>query len=118
MGRNKVYTLEKMQELMTGHNSVKSAAEAIGMNYGTFMSHMQTVGLKSPMSTSPGTKRIFHQDQLKATDQDIFKAMLKHKGKYIAVAREVGIAPGSVKSRIGGNLELAHRLYLALEKQK
>lgn len=113
-----MYTLERMQELMTGHDSVKSAAEAIGMNYGTFMSHMQTVGLKSPMSTTPGSKRIFHESQLKATDQDIFRSMIKHKGKYIPVARELGLAPGSIKSRLGGNLELAHRLYLALEKQK
>jgi hypothetical protein len=113
MGRYKQYTQERIESILNGHDTARSAAKAAGMNYNTLLTHIHNLGMQSPGST-PG----FQNANSKSSDAELFDAVLKHNGITSKAATELGVTKTALESRLGRNLELAHRLYLALEKQK
>jgi transcriptional regulator of acetoin/glycerol metabolism len=110
------WTRERVESILDGHLTVKAAAKAAGIKASSLSGYMQNHGIKSPIRTTPGLSRQITTPTI--SDESLFQAMINHNGKTIAASKELGVTRMTLESRLGRNLELAHRLYLALEKQK
>lgn len=115
MAQRLKWTRERIEAILDGHLTVKDAAKAANMRADSLSSYMRNYQIKSPLRSTPGFRRQLSTPTI--SDQSLFDAMIKHHGKTIAASKELGVTKTAVEARIGRNLELAHRLYLALEKK-